>query len=309
MNRKTLDHLLAVAAIAAAYLVWDRSRVSEVAGRQADAVFRIATKPMAEQFVLAEMIALLVEKNTDLQPVITKGIGGGTANIHPALIKGEFDMYPEYTGTAWAYVLKKTNIPDDATLYRELEKEYAEQYNLEWVGLYGFNNTFGLALRNNWAEPHNIRTYSDLAALAPELTFGAEYDFYEREDGYDALCAAYGLEFKKHVDIDIGLKYTAINAGQIDAMNVSTTDGRIPASEIRLLKDDKHFYNTYYCGSVVRGDVLAAHPELRTTLMLMDGLLTETDMARLNYLVEVENKDEREVAADYLRSKGLLERQ
>lgn len=79
---------------------------------------------MTEQFILGEMLKILIEEKTDLKVELTKGIGGGTANIQPALIKGDFDMYPEYTGTAWSYVLKKTDIPDDNTLLTELLQEY-----------------------------------------------------------------------------------------------------------------------------------------------------------------------------------------
>ena len=100
---------------------------------------KIATKPMTEQFILGEMIKLLIEDNTDLNVEITKGIGGGTSNIHPAIVKGDFDLYPEYTGTGWSFVLKEDGIPDDETLYKELQEKYKNNYDLSWIGLYGFN--------------------------------------------------------------------------------------------------------------------------------------------------------------------------
>ncbi len=185
---------------------------------------KIATKPMTEQFILGEMLKLLIEENTDLKVEITKGIGGGTSNIHPAILKGDFDLYPEYTGTSWSFVLKEEGIPDDETLYNELKNKYNSEYDLSWIGLYGFNNTYGLVIRKDLAEQYNIKTYSDLAKYSKDFTFGAEYDFYEREDGFDALCKEYGMKFKKSVDLDIGLKYDAINSKEIDIMNVFTTD-------------------------------------------------------------------------------------
>ena len=99
---------------------------------------KIATKPMTEQFILAEMLSLLIEDSTNLKVEITKGIGGGTSNIQPAMEKGEFDMYPEYTGTGWSFVLKEEGIPDDETLYKELQKKYEDLYDFKWIGLYGF---------------------------------------------------------------------------------------------------------------------------------------------------------------------------
>ncbi|ENZ02497.1 hypothetical protein HMPREF1092_01732 [Clostridium thermobutyricum] len=269
-------------------------------------VINIATKPMTEQFILSEMLKQIIEEDTDLEVKITKGIGGGTSNIHPALVKGDFDMYPEYTGTGWSFVLKEKNIPDDKTLYKELTEKYEKEYDLKWVGLYGFNNTFGLVVRKDIGEKYNIKTYSDLAKYANELTFGAEYDFYEREDGFDALCKAYGFKFKKSVDLDIGLKHKAINNKEIDVMNVFTTDGQLSTSDVILLKDDKNFYNTYYCGTVVRKDILEKYSELEKALMKMENIITEEEMAKLNYKVESEGLDEVKVAGDFLKEKNII---
>ena len=267
---------------------------------------KIATKPMTEQFILGEMLALLIEDNTDLKAEVTKGVGGGTSNIHPAIVKGDFDLYPEYTGTGWSFVLKEEQIPDDETLFKELREKYESKYNLKWIGLYGFNNTYGLVIRKDIADKYNIKTYSDLGAYSQELIFGAEYDFYEREDGYDELCSTYGLKFKKALDMDIGLKYEAINSKEIDVMNIFTTDGQLASSDIVVLKDDKNFYQTYYCGTVIREEVLSKHPELEAVLTKMENILTDKEMSELNNKVEGKGLDEREVAKEFLINKGLL---
>lgn len=267
---------------------------------------RIATKPMTEQYILGEMLSAVIQKEAGLQVELTTGVGGGTAHIHPGLVKGDFDLYPEYTGTAWLYVLKMPPLNNDALLYGKLTEAYASKYNLQWVGLYGFNNSYGLAVRRELAEKHNLRDYSDLAPLTPQLTFGGEYDFFEREDGFNALAAMYGFNFKRKMDMDIGLKYPAIAKGEIDAMNVFTTDGQIAAGQVRLLRDDKHFYPTYFCGTVVRQATLDKFPKLRPALMLLDGLLTDEDMSRLNYEVEVKGRSPRDVAHEFLRAKGIL---
>lgn len=267
---------------------------------------KIATKPMTEQFILGEMISLLIEENTDLTVEMTKGVGGGTSNIHPAILKGDFDLYPEYTGTGWSFVLKEVGIPDDETLYKGLTEKYASEYNLKWVGLYGFNNTYGLVVRNDIAEMYDIKTYSDLAKYSEELTFGAEYDFFEREDGFDALTQTYGLVFKKTVDLDIGLKYNAINSEEIDVMNIFTTDGQLAISDVRVLEDDKDFYQTYYCGTVVRQETLDMYPELEPVLLMMENILTDEEMANLNYQVESNGANEKDLALEFLTDKGLL---
>lgn len=274
---------------------------------QKEDTIRIATKPMAEQFILAEMLGLLIEQHGDgLKVEIKKGIGGGTANIHPAIVKGEFDLYPEYTGTAWLYVLKKQPMTDDAALFAQLNAAYQQDFGLEWVGQYGFNNTYGLAVRKDVAEQHGLKTYSDLAPHSQDLRFGAEYDFYERDDGYDALARVYGFAFKEKRDIDIGLKYNAINSGQIDVMNIFTTDGQLAASPLTVLQDDKRFYPSYHAATVVRQDTLQKHPQLRAVLLKMENLISNEDMAAMNHAVESEKHNERDVAAQFLRSKGLL---
>lgn len=274
--------------------------------KQAENTVRIATKPMSEQFILGEMLSLLIEDRTDLNVELTKGVGGGTGNIHPALLAGKFDLYPEYTGTAWQYVLKRADQPDARSMYAQLEKLYEERFDLRWLGLYGFNNTFSLAARRDLAEQRKLRTFSDLAAAAPDMVFGAEYDFYERDDGFPRLRDAYGLHFKKTVDMDIGLKYQALEAKQIDVMVIFSTDGKLASAPVTVLSDDKGIFASYYCGTVARLETLKKHPELEGVLRLMDGILTEADMIRLNSEVEIKKRSERDVAREFLQSKGLL---
>lgn len=266
----------------------------------------IATKPMSEQFILGEMLALLIEENSDLHVKITKGVGGGTSNIHPAMVKGDFDLYPEYTGTGWLVILKKDTLLPPDQLFSELQKEYSREYGLKWVAPYGFNNAYSLAVSNEMAKKYNLKTFSDLALYPDLFTFGAEYDFYEINDGYADLCAYYNLKFKKNLDMDIGLKYEAMKSGKIDVINIFTTDGQLSHTNLTVLKDDKHFFPSYYCATIVREETLKEHPELERILEKMNGILTDQEMADMNYKVDVEHRTEREVAVEFLKKKGLL---
>lgn len=270
------------------------------------ATLNIATKPMTEQYILGQMIKILVEENTDLEVNITKGVGGGTANIHAGLLSGDFDLYPEYTSTAWLHVLKKEDVPDNDTLFRELKKEYSEQYGLAWVGLYGFNNTFGLLVSEDFVEQYGLETYSDLAEHSDEMIFGAGYDFYEREDGFTALCDTYGIEFKEAVDMDLGLKYAAFGDKKVDVITVYTTDAQINIAKGSVLKDDKNFFVDYFCGTVVREEVLEKYPELEEVLMMLVGAISDEEMSAMNYALEVEQRDEAEIAREFLEAKGLI---
>lgn len=265
----------------------------------------VATKPMTEQYVLGEMLDILIEQDTDLNVELTQGVGGGTSNIEPAMESGEFDIYPEYTGTAWNMVLKKDGIYNE-DLFSSLQNEYNKDLNMQWMGMYGFNNTYGLVVRKDIAEKYNIQTYSDLKEISNELVFGAEYDFFEREDGYDALCKEYGFNFKKTMDMDIGLKYQAINQGKIDVMVIFTTDGQLSVSDVKVLTDDKKFYPSYMCGNVVRSEVVDKHPELTDVLDKLTGTISDSDMAQMNYEVESDGKEPRAVAEEFLENKGLV---
>ena len=268
---------------------------------------QIATKPMTEQYILGEMLKLLIEEDTDYTAEITKGIGGGTSNIHPAMEKGEFDLYPEYTSSGWVMVLKhEADEVSDEEMLEKLKEEYEEQFDMTWVGLYGFNNTFAVAVRKEAAEEYDLKTTSDMAAVSDKLVFGGNPDYIEREDGFNLLCETYGMDFKDVRDIDIGLKYEAMEQGDIDVTNGFTTDAQLSRDDIMVLEDDKHLQVNYFCSTVVRQDTLEKYPGLEDSLMKMDGILTDQEMAELNYQVEVEGKDEAEVAEAFLKEKGLM---
>ena len=271
-----------------------------------DKTINIATKPMTEGYILGQMLTELIEQDTDLKVNMTTGVGGGTSNIHPAIVKGEFDLYPEYTGTSWEAVLKKEASYDESK-FDELQKEYKEKYNLEYVNLYGFNNTYGLAVNKDIAEKYNLKTYSDLAKVSNNLIFGAEYDFFEREDGYKELQKVYNMDFKKKIDMDIGLKYQAMKDKKIDVMVIFTTDGQLAISDVVVLEDDKKMYPSYRAGTVVRSEILSKYPELKAVLEKLNNILDDKTMADLNYQVESEGKKPEDVAREYLQEKGLLE--
>ena len=266
----------------------------------------IAGKPMTEQYIIVEMLSQLIEEKTDITVEQKPGIGGGTSNIHPAMEKGEIDIYPEYTGTGLLFVLKEELINDPNELYEAVKKGYEDNYNIKWTGLYGFNNTFGLAVKKEVAEKYNIKTYSDLAKYNEELAFGAEYDFYEREDGYLGLETTYGFDFKEKKELDIGLKYEAIASDEVDVINVFSTDGRLKAEGLIVLEDDKNFFPSYFAATLVRNETLNKYPELEEVLELLTDNISNDEIIEMNYLVEIEKQDPKDVANEFLKKKGLL---
>lgn len=269
---------------------------------------QIATKPMTEQYILGEMLKQIIEAKTDYTCEITKGIAGGTNNIMPAMESGSFDLYPEYTSSGYVLVLNHDAAGvDDDDMWQQLLDEYHDQYGMTWVGKYGFNNTFCLTARGDIAREYNLKTCSDLSAVSDQVVFGGNPDYIERADGYPKLCETYGYNFKDTRSIDIGVKYAALDSGDIDVTNGFTTDAQLSAQDVVVLEDDLHLQANYFCSTVVREDTLESHPGLEDALMLMDGLLSDTEMSHLNYLVEVEEQDEGDVAHDFLVEKGILQ--
>ena len=269
-------------------------------------VINIATKPMTEQYIIGSMLKQIIENGTDLEVNITQGVGGGTSNIMPGMENKEFDMYPEYTSTGWNMVLKREGVYDES-MYEELKKDYLEKYNFVWEGIFGFNDSYGLAVRKEIADKYNLKIYSDLARVSNDLTFGAEYDFYERPDGYDSFVDTYGFKFKNTIDLDIGLKYSAINEGKVDVMNIFTTDGQLSVSDVVVLEDNKQFFSSAMAVMVIRAEVLEEYPELNKVLNDIEGILDDSTMAYLNYQVETEGKSPEDVAREYILDKGIIE--
>lgn len=261
----------------------------------------------AEEAIIAGMLVVLIEQDTDLTVEVVGDLAGGETVLHPAITSGEIDLYPEYTGTAWITTLKHTEIPAQEILNEQLFREYDAQFDISWVGLYGFNNTYGLAVSNAVAEKYNLKTYSDLARVSGELTFGAEPGFFEREDGYHGLCQVYGFAFRESSDLTFSVKYDAVAEGKVDVINIFTTDGRLAISDVTVLQDDQNYFPQYLCGTIIRNDTLQKYPQLADTLMKMEGLISNADMAALNYAVEVEGQEPERVAENFLKERGLLD--
>lgn len=283
------------------------STTEAVKNQEAAAPIKIATKPMTEQFILGEMLKLVIEDTTDYSVELTKGIGGGTNNIMPAMESGDFDLYPEYTSSGYIMVLKHDSDGiSDEDMWKQLQKEYKDKYDMSWIGQYGFNNTYALIVREEAAKKYNLTKTSQLAEVSDELVFGGNSDYIERKDGFHLLCDTYGLKFKDVKDIDIGLKYEALKKGDIDVSNGFTTDAQLSNDNVRVLEDDKHLQVNYFCSNVVRNDTLKSHPRLEEAIMKLDNSITDKEMASLNYKVEVEGKEDVQVAKDYLTEKGII---
>jgi len=266
----------------------------------------VASKPTAEQYILGEIISQLIENNTDIKVKRKFGIGGGTSNIHPAMLQGEIDIYPEYTGTAWLFVLKQAQIYNPDSLFSSLEDAYSREYDLNWIARLGFNNTFTLAMPEADAKENNISTFSEMAANSNQFVLGAEFDFFEREDGFAGLDKVYDFSFSSIVELDVNLKFQALENNTVDVINAFSTDSRIRQMNLRVLRDDKHFFPAYQAGIVMRNKSIQRYPGIKDVLEKLEGLINDDDMLKMNYEVEIEKKPTNEVAHSFLKKHDLL---
>lgn len=295
-NRILIPSILVLMSTVAALIFLNPSS-SENAG-----TIVVASKPTSEQFILGEIISQQIENNTELKVIRKFGIGGGTTNIHPAMISKDLDIYVEYTGTAWLNVLEEKLPADNLIDYEFLTQKYDQKFKLKWLGLLGFNNTYGLAIGKDNPESQNISTYSDLAVKSGDFTFGAEFDFFERSDAFPGLKKVYPFQFKILEEMDINLRYQAFEQGKINAVDVFTTDAQIKNLNLKVLEDDKNYFPSYEAGIVIRAEILKKYPEVEKILSQLQGKISTEKMQELNYEVEIQKKSPAEVAAEFLKT-------
>lgn len=266
----------------------------------------VGSKDFTENTVLGEIFAQLIEAKTNLKVNRKLNMGGTFVNFE-ALKNGQIDIYPEYTGTALTAQLKMDVITDPDETYRIVSEEFDKQFNIKWLKPLGLNNTYTLAVTNEIYEKYGIETFSDLAAISENFVFGAEHEFFDRQDGFDGLVETYGMKFKGDPKkMNVSLKYQAIGNGEIDVTDAFATDGQIMQYNLKVLKDDKNFFPPYYAAPIIRKEALDKHPELEDVLNSLAGLIDDATMTELNYKIDVENKDIKAVATEFLKDKGLI---
>jgi osmoprotectant transport system permease protein len=265
-------------------------------------VIRIGSKNFTEQFILAELTAQLIEKSTDLK-VERKFNLGGTMICHNALLAGEIDLYPEYTGTGLMAILKsKKRTADAQDVYNLVKDEYRKKFGLEWMYPFGFNNTYALAVRRQDAMDNNWRTISDLRNFADNLKAGFTAEFSERLDGYPGLKKTYGFGFGEVVNLDPAIMYEAVSEEQVDVITAFSTDSRIEGYGLVLLEDDMSYFPPYYAALVVRQQTVTRYPEIKNALATVENLIDEKTMRNLNYQVDQKNLQIKKVVHDFLVS-------
>ena len=265
----------------------------------------VGCKNFTEQIVLGELIAQQIENQTHL-PVERRFYLGGTYIAHQGILAGRIDIYPEYTGTALTAVLKQSATSNPEAVYDRVKSEYERRFHLTLGPPFGFNDTFAIEIRGEDARRLHLQTISQSAQYTPQWRAGFGYEFMERPDGYKGLAATYGLRFAAPPRImDLGLLTRALKEHQVDLIAGNMTDGLIPALDLSVLADDKHYFPPYQAVPVIREETLSEHPEIRAALNRLAGKIPDEEMRRLNYEVDGKKRDVKEVVREFLRSKNL----
>ena len=260
----------------------------------------VGCKNFTEQIILGELIAQQIENKTHL-PVERRFYLGGTYIAHQGILAGRIDIYPEYTGTALTAVLKHPPDSDRKTVYDRVKSEYERRFQLTLGPPLGFNDTFAIEVRGEDARRLHLETLSQAAQFTPQWRAGFGYEFMERPDGYKGLVTTYGLRFASQPRImDLGLLTRALKDHQVDLIAGNMTDGLIPALDLSVLEDDKHYFPPYEAVPVVREQTLAQHPEVRAALDELANKISDAQMRELNYEVDGKKRDVKDVVRTFL---------
>ncbi len=269
----------------------------------------IASKDFTEGYVLTALVVPLLQ-NAGF--TVNEKAGMKTLIIRTALTSKQIDAYVEFTGTAWTTHLKKTDvIRDPVQLFDAVKQADLAANGIDWVSRINFNDTYALAVRNADTAKFGS-TVSSLAAYMKQHPDGALFavnaEFYDRPDGFPALTKFYGMTVPaRQVKImDAGITYQALDNRQVDVAMVYSTDGLLRKFNLQVLTDDKSFFPIYNPALCIQKDVLAKYPEIPSILEPLTKTLTADDIIGMNYAVAVEGKAPKDVAAQYLKDKGLV---
>jgi osmoprotectant transport system permease protein len=262
----------------------------------------IGSKDFTESVLLAEIVAQMLEARA-VSVERRFELGGNLP--HEAVVSGTLDLYPEYTGTSYTAILHHKPISDPRAVYDQVKQEYASKFNVEVSPPLGFENTFAILVRGEEARRLNLKTISDAAPHAPRWRAGFGQDFMSRDDGYPGFSKTYALKFAEVREMDLSLTYIALSSHQVDLIAANSTEGRIATLDLFQLADDRHYFPPYEAVYLVRQDSLTRVPALREVLSKLANAISTEEMRRLNYEIDGNKRDPKEVVREWISARGL----
>lgn len=262
----------------------------------------VGSKDFTENLILAEIMAQSLEKEG---VAVERNFELGGTLAHRTMLTGKLDVYPEYSGTSYAVILKKKPISDARKVYEEVKKELAEKFDYSVSQPLGFANDYAILVTAKIAKEKNLKTISDVvAADTKDWRIGLDQDFMSREDGYPGLKKAYKFEFETQPrEMELALTYRALDAGELDLIVGYSTDGLISTMDLVQLEDDKKYFPPYEAMFVARKKALEKHPELQEIFKQLDGAISTEEMQKLNYEVDGKGRQPKDVAKEWVEKK------
>lgn len=260
----------------------------------------VGSKNFTEQLILGEIAAQQIERKLHVRVERRLDLGG-TLLAHEAILHGDIDIYPEYTGTASSVVLKQLAPGDTIRAYMAVKDEYLKRFHLVWLPPLGFNDTFAMVVRSDDAKR---LTASDLsAARSRAWRLGIGFEFLTRPDGLARLNKIYSLPVDgTPKSMDLGLLYRALRQKNVDMAAGNSTDAPLTDAAFTVLKDDRHAFPPYTACYVVRQSLLDAQPAVRSALTLLENRISDDTMRNLNRRIDFEHRPVEQVARDFLQT-------
>ncbi|MCK8101227.1 osmoprotectant ABC transporter substrate-binding protein [Bacillus halotolerans] len=262
---------------------------------------KVGAQSITESEILANMIAQLIEHDTDLNTALVKNLGSNYVQ-HQAMLGGDIDISAtRYSGTDLTSTLGMEAEKNPEKALNIVQKEFDKRFKYKWFDSYGFDNTYAFTVTKKFAEKEHVNTVSDLKKNASEYKLGVDNAWLKRKgDGYKGFVSTYGFEFGTTYPMQIGLVYDAVKNEKMDAVLAYSTDGRIKAYDLKILEDDKQFFPPYDCSPVIPEKVLKEHPELEGIIDKLIGKIDTETMQELNYEVDGKLKEPSVVAKEFL---------
>ncbi|MBV7319273.1 osmoprotectant ABC transporter substrate-binding lipoprotein OpuCC [Bacillus halotolerans] len=262
---------------------------------------KVGAQSITESEILANMIAQLIEHDTDLNTALVKNLGSNYVQ-HQAMLGGDIDISAtRYSGTDLTSTLGMEAEKNPEKALNFVQKEFDKRFKYKWFDSYGFDNTYAFTVTKKFAEKEHVNTVSDLKKNASEYKLGVDNAWLKRKgDGYKGFVSTYGFEFGTTYPMQIGLVYDAVKNEKMDAVLAYSTDGRIKAYDLKILEDDKQFFPPYDCSPVIPEKVLKEHPELEGIIDKLIGKIDTETMQELNYEVDGKLKEPSVVAKEFL---------
>ncbi|AUJ60245.1 osmoprotectant ABC transporter substrate-binding protein [Bacillus velezensis] len=273
-----------------------------------DDTIKIGAQSMTESEIIANMIAQMIEHNTDLNTALIKNLGSNYVQ-QQAMLGGEIDIAAtRYSGTDLTSTLGMEAEKDPKKALSIVQKEFEKRFHYKWFDSYGFENTYAFTVTKELAEKDHLDKVSDIKKNADQFKLGVDNAWLKRKgDGYKGFTDTYGYEFGTTYPMQIGLVYDAVKNGKMDAVLAYSTDGRIKAYDLKILKDDKQFFPPYDCSPVIPDSVLKQHPELKGIVNKLIGKIDTETMQELNYEVDGKLKEPTVVAKEFLEKHHYFE--